>query len=374
MSHLLVTNDFPPKVGGIQSYLYELWRNCDPDRFVVLTHDDPRAVSFDSAQPFRIERVPGRILLPTASLRRRIDSLATSVGASLVVLDPALPLGAIGPSLGLPYALVLHGAEITVPAHLPGLRGALSRTIGRAALVIAAGNYPKAEATRITPSVPEFVLVPPGVDGARFVPITTQDRSLARERFGLPKDGRLVVSVSRLVPRKGMDVLIEAAAALRPRFPDLTVAIGGKGRDEARLRRLIARHDAPVTLLGYVADEDLPLLTATADVWAMLCRDRWLGLEQEGFGIVFLEAAAAGVAVVAGASGGAGDAVIDGVTGLVVDRPGDVVPATAALAALLDDESLRARLGQAARHRATEEFDQGKLAARLFDALASHGG
>jgi phosphatidylinositol alpha-1,6-mannosyltransferase len=171
-----------------------------------------------------------------------------------------------------------------------------------------------------------------------------------------------------------MDVLIEVAAALKPRFPDLTVAIGGRGRDEARLKRLIGRLSAPVTMLGYVADEDLPLLTGAADVWAMLCRDRWLGLEQEGFGIVFLEAAAAGIAVVAGRSGGAGDAVLDGKTGLVVDRPGDVIPATIALAALLDDEPYRRRLGDAGRARAVDEFDQDKLASRLFEALALHGG
>jgi phosphatidylinositol alpha-1,6-mannosyltransferase len=171
-----------------------------------------------------------------------------------------------------------------------------------------------------------------------------------------------------------MDVLIETTAALRARYPDLRVAIGGSGRDEGRLQRLITRLDAPVVMLGRVADGDLPLLTAAADVWAMLCRDRWLGLEQEGFGLVFLEAAAAGVATVAGRSGGAGDAVLDGVTGLVVDRPGDVVPATVALRALLDDPSLRARLGTAARRRAVDEFDQDKLALRLGEALAMHGG
>jgi phosphatidylinositol alpha-1,6-mannosyltransferase len=127
-------------------------------------------------------------------------------------------------------------------------------------------------------------------------------------------------------------------------------------------------------MLGYVTDSELPLLTGAADIWAMLCRDRWLGLEQEGFGIVFLEAAAAGVAVVAGRSGGAGDAVLDGVTGLVVDRPGDVVPATVALRALLDDPPYRARLATAGRGRAVDEFDQARLALRLGEALAAHGG
>jgi phosphatidylinositol alpha-1,6-mannosyltransferase len=222
--------------------------------------------------------------------------------------------------------------------------------------------------------MPDVVVVPPGVDATRFRPLSEDERVEARRHFGIPTSGPLVVSVSRLVPRKGMDVLIEVAASLRARYPELTVAIGGSGRDDGRLRRLIQRLDSPVVMLGHVADAELPLLTGAADIWAMLCRDRWLGLEQEGFGIVFLEAAAAGIAVVAGRSGGAGDAVLDGVTGLVVDRPGDVVPATVAIRALLDDPSYRARLAAAGRERAVDEFDQSKLALRLSEALAKHGG
>jgi phosphatidyl-myo-inositol dimannoside synthase len=374
VTHVLVTNDFPPKTGGIQSYLYELWRRLDPARFVVVTHADPAGAAFDAAVPFRVVRLPGKMLLPTPRLRHQIDSIAREVEARLVVLDPALPVGAIGPSLELPYGLVLHGAEVTVPGHLPGVAALLGRTISRAALVVAAGRYPLAEAKRVAHPMPDVVVVPPGVDAERFHPLSEEERIAARRRFGLPEGGRLVVSLSRLVPRKGMDVLIEAAAALRVRYPDLTVAIGGSGRDAGRLQQSITRLGAPVVMLGHVADADLPLLTGAADVWAMLCRDRWLGLEQEGFGIVFLEAAAAGVAAVAGRSGGAGDAVLDGATGLVVDRPGDVVPATVALRALLDDSSYRARLAAAARTRAVDEFDQDKLALRLGEALAMHGG
>jgi phosphatidylinositol alpha-1,6-mannosyltransferase len=274
----------------------------------------------------------------------------------------------------LPYGLVLHGAEVTVPGHLPGAANLLGKTIAGAALVVAAGGYPLAEARRVTHPMPDVVVVPPGVDATRFHPLSEEERMEARRHFGLPASGALVVSVSRLVPRKGMDVLIEAAAALRARYLDLTVAIGGSGRDGERLKRLIQGLDAPVVMLGYVTDSELPLLTGAADIWAMLCRDRWLGLEQEGFGIVFLEAAAAGVAVVAGRSGGAGDAVLDGVTGLVVDRPGDVIPATVALRALLDDPPYRARLATAGRGRAVDEFDQARLALRLGEALAAHGG
>jgi phosphatidylinositol alpha-1,6-mannosyltransferase len=166
-----------------------------------------------------------------------------------------------------------------------------------------------------------------------------------------------------------MDVLIEASAALAAEHPDLVVAIAGAGRDARRLASLARRLDAPVRFFGGVSDEDLPGLVGAADIAAVLCRTRWGGLEQEGFGIVFLEAAATGVPQVAGRSGGSHEAVVDGVTGLVVDRPGDVAVATRALAALLDDEGRRLGLGAAARRRACAEFDYDILATRLDAAL-----
>jgi phosphatidylinositol alpha-1,6-mannosyltransferase len=171
-----------------------------------------------------------------------------------------------------------------------------------------------------------------------------------------------------------MDVLIEAAGRLAPGRPDLTVAIGGTGRDARRLATLIEATGAPVRLLGRVGDDDVPALNGAADVWAMLCRNRWLGLEQEGFGLVFLEAAACGVAAVAGRSGGADEAVVHEVTGLVADRPGDVVVVTESLRRLLDDEPLRQRLGAAARTRVLEQFEFPGLVGRLAEALAAAGG
>ena len=162
--------------------------------------------------------------------------------------------------------------------------------------------------------MPPVVEIPPGVDLARFAPLDDRRaRSRPGPTSGCPVDGPLVVSVSRLVPRKGMDVLIDAAVRLRPDFPGLTVAIAGRGRDSDRLAGRIAEHGAP----GAPARRRCPMTTCprlvgAADVFVMLCRNRWLGLEQEGFGIVFLEAAAAGVPQVAGASGGAGEAVEDG--------------------------------------------------------------
>src|SRR5262249_17302489 len=163
----------------------------------------------------------------------------------------------------------------------------------------------------------------------------------------------------------GMDVLIEAAARLAPDHPDLVVVIGGGGRDRGRLDRLVARSGAPVRLVGRVPDADLPPLYGCADVAAMLGRNRLGGLGQGGFGIVFVEAAGCGVAQVAGASGGAAEAVADGVTGLVVDRPDDPGAVAQALARLLDDPARREAMGAAARIRAVEAFSYDVLAERL---------
>lgn len=378
MTHLLVTNDFPPKLGGIQSYLFELWRRLPPDDFAVLTARGPkRALTglFDEGEPYRIVRTNRPVLLPTPSLAWQIRVLATEIGADLVLIDPALPLGLIGVSLGVPYGLVLHGAEVAVPGRLPVGRALLSRVLRGASLVVAAGHYPEQEARRAARGrLPHVVVVPPTVDTARFRPLAEEERRAARAGFGLPAGGRLVVSVSRLVPRKGMDVLIEASAKISRERPDLTVAIGGTGRDRGRLEEIAARTGAPVRLLGRIDDEDLPGLVGCADVFAMLCRDRWGGLEQEGFGIVFLEAAAAGVPQVAGRSGGADEAVRDGVTGVVVDRPRDTDAVATALADLLDDEERRGKMGIAARERVVAELEPEALTTSLREAIADATG
>lgn len=369
MKHLLVTNDFPPKIGGIQSYLWELWRRLPPEEAVVLTTPYEGSRHFDDEAPMRIERIDSAVMLPTPTVRRRILSLAEEIDADLVLLDPALPLGHLGPGLGRPYGLILHGAEVTVPGRVRGARSLLARTLRGAELVVAAGGYPADEGELAAGRGLPVVIVPPGVDVDRFRPATADRRGEARRRYGLGDDDLLVVSVSRLVPRKGFDVLIEAAATLQRRYPNLHVLIGGTGRDDGRLRRLAATLDAPVRFLGRVDDTEMPDLYAAADVFSMACRNRWFGLEQEGFGIVFLEAAASGVPQVAGDSGGAAEAVEHGVTGLVLADPASPDHLVTALDSLLGDPALRERMGREARRRVEEELSYDVLAGRLQDAL-----
>jgi phosphatidylinositol alpha-1,6-mannosyltransferase len=371
--HLLVTNDYPPKTGGIQVYLHELWRRLETGRAVVLTansHVD--ATSFDADSDVVVERVEASTLfLPTRRTYRAIETAIERHQPDLVLLDPAWPLGLLGPRLSRPYGVVLHGAEVTIPSRLPFVASTLRYVLRHAAIAICAGSYPEDEARRnAVEDLCPVLRVDPGVDPVRFHPLSSEERREARHELGVAPEEFLVVSYSRLVPRKGMDTLIRASAHLVGHHPNLRVIIGGAGRDRARLERLTARHDAPVTFLGRVADEQQPRWIAAADLMVMDCRSRWLGLEQEGFGIVFLEAAACGLAQIAGRSGGSDDAVRDGVTGVVLANPRNVEDLEAAIESLLLDPERRASYAVAAREMAEDEFTWDRLARVLSFGLA----
>lgn len=365
MTSLLATNDFPPKVGGIQSYLYELWRRLPADGTTVFTTAYEGAAEWDARRPFRVVRSRSRFLLPTPAVGRAIDGEAAAAGADVVFLDPLLPLGAVAPRLapGRPRLLVLHGAEVTVPGRLPVARRLARRVLSAVDGVVAAGHYPAAEAARALGRPVPGVVIPPGVDVDRFRPAADDaERDALRRAFGLDPDRPVVLGVSRLVPRKGFDVLIDAVAALDD---SVQLALAGSGRDRARLERRAEKRgvEARVRLLGRVPDDALPGLYRCADLFAMLCRDRWAGLEAEGFGIVFVEAGASGVPAVAGRSGGSHDAVDDGTTGHVVDpRSADEVRRS--LDTLLGDDARRCEMGRAAR-RFAEGLSYDVLVRRL---------
>ncbi len=371
--HLLVTNDYPPKTGGIQVYLHELWRRLEPGRAVVLTASShPDARPFDSESEVVVERVAGGTLfLPTLGALAAIEAAIARHQPDLVLIDPAWPLGLLGPHLSRPYGVVLHGAEVTIPARVPLVASSLRRVLRHASVVVSAGGYPEAEARRNTAEwMPPVISVPPGVDPVRFAPVTAQRRSEIRASMGVDEDSLLVSSYSRLVPRKGMDTLIVAAAQLAPSWPTLQVLIGGAGRDRERLERLAAARRAPVRFLGRVPDDDLGGWLASSDLFVMDCRHRWFGLEQEGFGIVFLEAAASGIAQVAGRSGGSHEAVVDGSTGVIVDAPGRVADLAAIIGDLLADPERRSSMGARSRELAETRFDWDVLATHLSRSLA----
>lgn len=370
--HLLVTNDYPPKTGGIQVYLHELWRRLEPGRAVVLTassHDD--AATFDDETDVVVERIKAKTLFfPTRRALRAIEDAITRHQPDLVLLDPAWPLGLLGPRLSKPYGVILHGAEVTIPGRLPLIASSLRYVLRHASVAVCAGTYPEQEARRNAGEyMPPVVQIPPGVDTSRFVPLDPSRRDDVRKKLGLDPDALLVSSYSRLVPRKGMDTLIKASAKLKVNIPNLQVAIGGSGRDRDRLEKLAKRLNAPVVFLGRVADDDLSPWLGASELMVMDCRSRWLGLEQEGFGIVFVEAAASGVAQIAGRSGGSHEAVIDGVTGSVVAKSRSANALAVAMGELLTDNEQRARYALQARLMSEERFDWNALALRLGNGL-----
>jgi len=180
VKHLLVTNDFPPKIGGIQSLLWEWWRRLPPESFAVLTSPYAGTAEFDAGEPYRIERTREPVLLPPPWMVNQVNRLASDFGADFVVLDPAVPLGLIGPSLDLPYHLVLHGAEVTVPGRLPGAKQALAYTLTRARGIIAAGGYPAAEGEHAAGRSLPITVVPCGVDPDKFHPLDAAERVMQR--------------------------------------------------------------------------------------------------------------------------------------------------------------------------------------------------
>lgn len=371
MKHLLVTNDFPPKVGGIQNYLWELWRRLPAEDVVVFTSKHRDSAAFDAEQPFQIIRHTKSVLLPTPSVAKRINELAKQVGAEFVLLDPALPLGAVAKHLDLPYGIVVHGAEFVLPSKVPLLRRRLAKVMDGASVVIAAGTYVADSVRQLIGNDVPVVNVPPGVDCEIFVPFSTDQRNEWRRQNGFDPNAPLIVGTSRLVPRKGFDDLITASAQLARRYPTLQVAIAGAGRDLRRLQRKARRQGAPVTFMGRIPQEKLLGLMASADVFAMLCRSRWFGLEQEGFGIVFLEAAACGVPTIVGHSGGSSEAVIDGETGIVVDRNQQGV--IAALDRYLSDENVRSQHGRNGRQWVTTSATYALRATELQAGLDAYG-
>jgi len=365
--HLLVTNDFPPKIGGIQNYLWELWRRLPSDSFIVYTTPYKGSEEFDKSQDFRIIRSKEKWLAPYPWLSGRIKKICKVNNIEHVIYDPAWPLGSIAKKVGLPYGLVLHGAEVAIPARLPVSKQMIKSTLKGSSLAISAGNYPLFEAERTTAGKLDSVVIPPGVDTGRFHPITGDERARIRDSYGIEDNQILISAVSRLVPRKGFSNLISAVDQVKQDF-NIRLLIGGSGREHKRLSRQIKKMDAPVNLLGRVSDSELVELYASSDIMAMVCNERWFGLEQEGFGIVFLEAAACGIPQIARRSGGSHEAVSSVESGLIVDEPGSVSEIVNNLQTLCENKELRLEMGRVVRIRSLE-FEYDVLAVKLQDSL-----
>jgi phosphatidylinositol alpha-1,6-mannosyltransferase len=353
---LFVTNDFPPRIGGAQSYYWGAIQTLDPSEVTVLAPAHVDAAAFDATHPYTVVRASTSVLWPTAAMVDMVARLARQEGAELIQLGHPLPAGLVGPQLktrcGLPYIVFLGGAEVTLPGAVPGVSNLLRHVLGNASMLLTVSEYTARAATRqVRCTVPAEVLRPPlNVDG--FVPATAEEAQQLRRRLGI--DGELVVCLGRLVPRKGQDKLIDALAMLRQEFPRLHLALVGEGRLATRLYDRAMRRGVGerVHLTGALIDSAVTDWLRAADVFASPCRTRWGGFEVEGFGIVFAEAALTGLPVIAGRSGGAPEAVEEGETGTVVDGA-SAQQVAAALARLLrlSPESRR-EMGARGRARA----------------------
>ncbi|WP_017559445.1 glycosyltransferase family 4 protein [Nocardiopsis baichengensis] len=379
---LMVTNDFPPREGGIEVFAYEIARRlAGPDGTGVTVLASGRRggtagegpEGFDRRQPFEVVRVDTAMLLPTPRVARRAAELAAERGCTRVVFGAAAPLGLMAGRLrrdgGVRRIVGLtHGHEAWW-ARLPATRRLLRR-IGEGVdhLTYIGGYTRDAIAPALSPAARErMVRLAPGVDTGLFRP--GGDGAEVRERHGLG-EGPVVLSASRLVPRKGVDALIQAMPWVRARIPDARLLVVGDGPDRERLRRLAAWTgvEGEVVFAGPVAHASMPPYYAAADLFAMPCRTRRLGLEAEGLGIVFLEAASCGLPVLAGSSGGAPETVAHGTTGYVVDG-GDAREIADRITRVLTSGSRAKAMGEAGRRRVERAWTWDGAAERLEKLL-----
>jgi phosphatidylinositol alpha-1,6-mannosyltransferase len=371
---LVVTNDFPPRPGGIQTFVHELVRRLDPADVVVYASKWKGWEDFDREQPFEVVREDTSMLLPTPAVRRRAQDLVKAYHCDSVLFGAAAPLALLGPSLRSAGATRLvaltHGHEAGW-AQLPGPRQLLRRIGDGVDVVTYLGEYTRSRiAGALSPAAADRMQqLTPGVDAEVFSP--DADGQAVRRRYGLG-DRPVVVCVSRLMRRKGQDTLIEAFPALKRRVPDAALLIVGGGPYRKHLEELAVastwRDD--IVFTGSVPWPELPAHYAAGDVFAMPCRTRRRGLDVEGLGIVYLEASATGLPVLGGDSGGAPDAVLVGETGWVVPAGIDAPAALVSrLAELLNGPALRARVGERGREWVQSDWSWGRQVERLNEIV-----
>lgn len=369
---LLVTNDFPPTIGGIQSYLRDFVNTLDPRSIGVFasTQDEQAAAAFDAQQTYRVHRWPGSILLPTPSVSRRMQELIRAEDIDTVWFGAAAPLALLGPAAKRAGAwkviATTHGHEVGW-SMLPGARQALRRIGTHADVVTYISRYTRRRLERAFGPHPEWVHLPSGVSTDVFQPATKEDKARAREELELDDDAEVIVCISRLVARKGQDQLLRAMPRIREQRPNAQLVIVGSGGYRATLERLRDMYDPTARFVSARGTEELVRALHAADIFAMPARTRGGGLDVEGLGIVYLEAQAAGLPVVAGDSGGAPETVTPR-TGIVV-RGRDVGEIAAGIVTLLSQPALRAQMGQEARSYVEREWTWDVMGNRLAKLL-----
>ena len=359
-SILLVTNDFGPRAGGIETFVIGLLERIPRGEVIVYTSSQEGSAPFDQrwSDEFGVEVIRDRssILLPTPRVVSNLKKILKERGITKVWFGAAAPLGLTSRWLrkaGADHIVALtHGHEVWWSKVWPfsWLMSEIARSIDVATYL---GNFTKQAIAPRFKNPEKLIKIAPGIDIEHFKPL---DSSSLRSELEL-NDRPTIISVGRLVHRKGQDRLVEAMPRIVAELPDAILVFIGEGPHRKELDRLVAKHnlDKNVRFIGRIQYFDLPRYIALGDIFAMPSRSRLFGLEVEGLGIVYLEASACGLPVVGGSSGGAPDAVKDGVTGFVVDG-NDIDQIAERIIHLLRDEELRRKMGKAGRDWAIEEW------------------
>ena len=379
---LLITNDFPPIVSGISTVFYQIWKRLPSDRIMILAPKAPGCDEFDKRESFRILRKK----IPTGeSGKAKLLKMALNIFYALYYTRKynigKLHCGqilSVGPAglvckklFGVKYNVYVYGSETLRFGNSRMMSWLMKKVIGEAEELVPNSEFTLLEYERWGVPREKMVTIVPGVDSVFFHPREKSQHLMEKYRL---QDKQVIMTVGRLDERKGHDMVIRAMTQLTKRFPGVVYIIVGKGREEQRLKNLadnLKLHDQ-VIFTGFVADESLPDYYNLCDIFVLPNREteshNQLKGDYEGFGVVFLEASSCGKPVIAGTSGGSCEAVVDGVTGLMVD-PRSEGGIAHAVGRILADKNFANRLGMAGRNRAEKEFDWRHIAITMKSIL-----
>lgn len=372
---LVITNDFPPRPGGIQTFGYEIVRRFEPDSVTVLTSDWEGAVEFDAAQDFKVIRASTKTLLPSKSTLAMAREIVVSENITRVLFGAAAPLGLLASplrKLGVKNIVGMTQGHETGWAMTPGTRQALRKIGNNTDYLTYISEYTHQKiAKALSPqAAARMRRIVPGVNITEFSPANSSSGNELRAELGWT-DRPVIVCVSRLMARKGQDELIRTLPMVQKTSPMASLIIVGEGPYRKDLESLIKKFGLEkfVHLTGKVSQSDLSKWYAAGDIFAMPCRTRMGGWDVEGLGIVFLEGSATGLPVVVGDSGGAIDAVLDGETGYLVDGS-NTNEIAQRISYLISNPDVAKKMGEAGRNWVTQEWTWDKNFKRL-DGLLS---